>query len=81
MLTRQSIIDAYGFLRKNNCTIPDYTLEFMRDASLSLFDQLYDEGCKSCQHNGGQAIYPSGCTGCGSFNERNNWKPKVKAVV
>jgi len=77
MLTRQSIIDAWMFLREHNHTIPDYTLDFMKDASLSVFDQLNDDYCKKCQHNGGQAIYPSGCTGCGSHNERRNFKLKV----
>ena len=32
MITEQTIVDAYLFLRKNNNTIPDETLEFMKEA-------------------------------------------------
>lgn len=37
MITKQTIMDAYLFLRKNNNTIPDEVLEFMKSASLKMF--------------------------------------------
>lgn len=34
MITEDSILDAWLFLRKNNCSIPDETLDFMKKISL-----------------------------------------------
>jgi len=76
MITRQTIIDAYVFLREKNNSIPDATLDFIKDASLSAYDSLPDDFCVKCIHNGKQIIYPSGCTGCGSNGERRNFKLK-----
>lgn len=74
-MTRQEIMDAYVFLRTHNNSIPDDTLDFIKDAALSAFDKL--NGCKQCEHNGQQMIYPSNCTGCGSNEERRNFTLKV----
>ena len=74
---RSEIIDAYVFLRKNNNTISDYALDFMKHASLSAFDSLYGN-CKNCRHNGNQMFYPSGCTGCGTDDEYRNFTPIIK---
>jgi len=76
-MNRHEIIDAYVFLRTNNHSIPDETLDFIKDASLSAYDALYGVGCKKCLHNGNQMIYPSGCTGCGSDEERRNFCPAI----
>jgi hypothetical protein len=73
-MQRKEIIDAYLFLRKNNQSIPDDTLEFIKDASLVRFDALFGD-CKNCKQNGNQMIYPSGCTGCGPHDEFRNFTP------
>jgi len=39
---KKEIREAYIFLRKNNNTIPDETLEFMKDAALEKADGLAD---------------------------------------
>ena len=40
MITKQTIMDAYLFLRKNNNTIPDETLDFIRDVSLTAYEKM-----------------------------------------
>ncbi len=77
MIDRNEIINAYVFLRENNSSIPDQTLDFMKDASLSAYDSLHDDYCKKCVHNGKQMIYPSGCTGCESEGGKRNFKLKA----
>lgn len=75
MVERNEIIDAYVFLRKANNSIPDQTLEFIKDASLVMYDSLHDDNyCNKCVHNGQQMKYPSNCTGCGSDGEKRNFK-------
>jgi hypothetical protein len=74
MIDRNEIIAAYVFLRKNNMDISDQTLDFMKDAALSVHDSMYGDYCKKCIHNGKQMIYPSGCTGCGGNGEGRNFK-------
>jgi len=39
-LERKEIVEAYLFLRKNNHSIPDHTLDFIKDASLAAYDLL-----------------------------------------
>jgi hypothetical protein len=34
MITKETIIEAYLFLRKNNMSVPDETLDFMKHAAL-----------------------------------------------
>lgn len=77
-MKRNDIIDAYVFLRKNNQSIPDKSLEFMKDAALSAYDSLHDDYCKKCQHNGSQMQYPSNCTGCGSDGEKLHFKMAIQ---
>ena len=72
-MERKEIIEAYVFLRKNNHNIPTQTLDFIKDASLSVFDSLYDNYCKKCKHNGNQYKYPSPCTGCGGDREKRHF--------
>ena len=38
MITKQTIMDAYLFLRNNNYTIPDETLDFIKNASLKMLE-------------------------------------------
>ena len=84
-MERKEIIEAYIFLRNHNHSIPSQTLDFIKDASLSVFDSLDDNYCRKCQHNGNQTNYPSGCTGCGSYGEKRHFvlrptKPDTKTV-
>ena len=44
-MTRNEIIDAYVFLRENNHSIPDDTLDFMKDASLKAYDKIHERKC------------------------------------
>jgi len=76
-MKRSEIVDAYVFLRTYNHSIPDETLDFIKDAALSSYDALYSVGCKKCIHNGNQMIYSSGCTGCGSDEEKRNFYPSI----
>ena len=46
MITKKSIMEAWTFLREKNCTIPDETLDFMRDVSLKILDQEYAENIR-----------------------------------
>jgi hypothetical protein len=39
-INKQTIVDAWVFLRENNCTIPDETIDFMRDAALEKLKKL-----------------------------------------
>ena len=39
MITKKSIMEAWTFLREKNYTIPDETLDFMRDVSLKALEQ------------------------------------------
>lgn len=80
MMKRNEIIEAYVFLRENNNSISDQTLDFMKDASLSAYDSLGDDYCKKCSHNGHQMINPSACTGCGSEGEKRNFKLKTELL-
>lgn len=43
MITKETIIDAYLFLRKNNHSIPDETLDFMKHASLEKLEEINNE--------------------------------------
>ena len=40
MITEQSILEAYIFLRENNHSIPDETLDFMKGASLDKLTEI-----------------------------------------
>ena len=40
MITKDSVIDAYLFLREHNHNIPSEVLEFMKEASLSRLIRL-----------------------------------------
>ena len=77
-MERKEIIEACLFLRKNNTTIPDQTLDFIKDASLCVFDSLHDDYCKKCCHNGKQMQYPSSCTGCGINGEKRHFVLNVE---
>ena len=74
MINRKDILEAYSFMRRHNHSLPDELLDFMKDASLSAFDSLDNDYCKSCKHNGNQMIYPSACTGCGSDGEKRHYE-------
>lgn len=74
MVNREEIAKAWAFLRENNHSISDVTIDFMKDAALSMYDSLSDDYCKKCVHNGDQMVLPSGCTGCGSDGEKRNFK-------
>ena len=79
MISRETIREAYLFLRKNNQSIPTNTLDFMLDASLSMYEATANDGCcVHCQYNGKQMIYPGECTGCGAHGEMRNFKLKQK---
>jgi hypothetical protein len=78
MIDRNEIIKAYAFLRENNNDISDQTLDFMKDASLSVYDSINDDYCRKCLHNGKQMLYPSDCTGCGGNGEKRNFKLNTK---
>jgi len=40
MINKNSIIDAYIHIRKNDCTIPDDVLDFMKDAAISKLEAI-----------------------------------------
>ena len=46
MVTKQSIIEAYVFLRTKNQSIPDETLDFMKDAALEALAKIEAENKK-----------------------------------
>lgn len=71
---RHEIVDAYIFLQKNQSVISKEMLEFIKDASLSVYDSLQDDYCRKCVHDGFQECYPSACTGCGGEGEKHNFK-------
>lgn len=55
MITKKDIIDAYVFLRKNNQSIPDEVLDFIKDTCIEKLDLMerqndYDEivPCPKC---------------------------------
>ena len=52
MITEKTIIEAYVFLRENNQTIPDETLDFMKGASLEKLKEINkiepEKKCKNC---------------------------------
>jgi len=72
-MNRNEIIEAWTFLRENNHSIPDNTLDFIKDAALSAYDSMDDDYCKKCMHNGSQMAYPGPCTGCGAHGEKRNF--------
>lgn len=77
-MNREEIIDAYLFLRENNHSIPDSTLNFMKDVALRELERIETTRiCFSCQHDGLQGIFCGPCTGCGPDNELNNFKVKT----
>jgi len=77
-MKREEIIDAYLFLIKNNHSIPDATLDFMKDVSLREFEKITTgSGCFSCRHDGFQMLHPSACTGCGAEGELRNFQIKI----
>lgn len=81
-MNKQEIIDAYVFLKESNHSIPDATLNFMLDVSVRELKRIENgRTCFSCVHDGGQAYFPSGCTGCGvdgfGNNEFKNFKIKT----
>ena len=45
MITKETIIEAYVFLRKNNTSVPDETLDFMKDTAL---EKLQESKVKNC---------------------------------
>lgn len=47
MVTKKSIMEAYKFLRENNNTVSDETLDFMKDASLRAFEKMKDRSVRS----------------------------------
>ncbi|BAV39189.1 hypothetical protein BPT24_066 [Tenacibaculum phage pT24] len=51
MVTKESIMEAYVFLRKNNQSIPDETLDFMKDASLKSLEDLKNGDVKVATGN------------------------------
>lgn len=73
VIMRKEIIKACTILRDNN-TIPSVVIDFIKDASLSVYDSLNNDYCKRCENNGKQMIYPSECTGCGSEEEKRHFK-------
>ena len=40
MINKNSIIDAYVHIRKNDCTIPDDVLDFMKDAAINKLEAI-----------------------------------------
>lgn len=40
MVTPETIIEAYLFLRKHNHSIPDETLDFMKHASIEKLEEI-----------------------------------------
>ena len=48
MIRRDDIIKAHLFLRKNEHTIPDETLEFIKDAALRQWTLAYNSGDAAC---------------------------------
>jgi len=76
-MKREEIMEVYLFLRKNNSSIPSETLEFIKDAALSMFDSINGDFCKKCLHNGKQQCYPSPCTWCGSDGEGRHFTFKT----
>jgi len=40
MITKKDIIDAYVFLRKNNQSIPDEVLDFIKDTCIEKLDLM-----------------------------------------
>ena len=77
MITKNNIIDAYLFLRKENQSIPSEALDFMKTVALRELE-IIEKGrvCFSCKHDGMQMIFKSGCTGCGGDGEYRNFRLK-----
>lgn len=58
MITKKDIIDAYVFLRKNNQSIPDEVLDFIKDTCIEKLDLIEKENdysnpvqCPKCGGN------------------------------
>jgi len=78
MIKKEDIVEACLFLRKNNKSIPDETLNFIKAVSMRELEKV-ESGrvCFSCKHDGMQGIFKSGCTGCGVDGEYNNFEIKI----
>ena len=70
MITRESIVECYVFLKETRPDIPQETLELIKDAALSAYLKQTN-ACKNCQHFPYQVAYPSACTGCLTYGRRN----------
>lgn len=76
-MNRGQIIDAYVFLRKNNHSIPDDVLDFMKDSSLRAYDAMNDGECSSCAFDGLQSRVGTPCTGCCAEGNYKHFKKKA----
>ena len=58
--------------------MPSVSLEFMKEVSLREL-RIIDKTrtCFNCKHDGMQAIFKSGCTGCGVDGEYRNFRLKT----
>ena len=63
-MNRNEIIDAYLFLRKNNHSIPDDTLDFMKNASLRALESMNSKSMYKCDKHGGIGF----CSDCAECN-------------
>jgi len=79
MITKKDIIDAYVFLRKNNQSIPDEVLDFIKDTCIEKLDFMekqndYEEivPCPKC---GNMLLISENIIKCSNPNclYTNNW--------
>jgi len=74
-VTKDQVVDAYLWIRKNNSTIPDNILELMKDSAIAALSKMENSrDCFSCKNDGLQSVFPSACTGCGVNGELRNFK-------
>ena len=83
LVNRRLIMEAWTFLRENNHTIPDETLDFMRDVSLKAIKELEHKERmnkrSTCPFCGGTKITPfvsssssQHCTSCDEDGKISN---------
>lgn len=59
-MIKNDIIDAYVFLRENNHTISDQTLDFMKNAALKAFDETEEPDYKEIVNQLGWKLHNTG---------------------
>jgi exosome complex RNA-binding protein Csl4 len=79
MITKKDIIDTYVFLRKNNHSIPDEVLDFIKDTCIEKIDLIEKENdygeIVPCPQCGSMLMIESNLINCSNSNclYKNNW--------